>query len=164
VRRTDQPKLACVGHRQSFAPPTALVPLSRAAPDKALAPGASVPSAARTSSVAMLRPGLPLNVRLKTVHSGVVCPSASAHAGCILVVSNAPRCPPASIPCAMITSAPAASAAFASANVVAVVNHEIRRDFNSETNDGGYNPIIEETAAGASRSNAWHAHRNSAES
>jgi hypothetical protein len=44
------------------------------------------------------------------------------------------------------------------------VNHEIRRDFNSETNDGGYNPIIEETAAGASRSNAWHAHRNSAES
>src|SRR6202045_4319941 len=64
------------------------------------------------------------------------------------VASKAPRCPPASMPWAMITSAPAVSAAFASATVVAVANHEIPQDFNSETNDGGNNPMIEETAAG----------------
>ena len=161
----------------------------------------------------MLRPGLPLNARLKIVRSGVVFASASAHAGCTFasgqrknavpitaalapnvsaaatprpsaippaattgmrtastiagtsannptsccsafVASKAPRCPPASIPCAMTTSAPATSASFASATVVAVANHVIRRDFSSATKLGGYNPIMEETAAGAIRSNA----------
>src|SRR5207253_10061851 len=51
---------------------------------------------------------------------------------------------------------PISSAAFASATVVAVANHDIRPDFNSAINGGGYNPIIDETAAGAIRSNAWH--------
>src|SRR5207237_8260434 len=52
--------------------------------------------------------------------------------------------------------APAASAFFASATVVAVANHAMRRAFNSEANLGGYNPIIDDTAAGTIRSNAWH--------
>jgi hypothetical protein len=56
----------------------------------------------------------------------------------------------------MITSAPAASAAFASATVVAVANHEIRRDFNSATKPGGYNPIIDDTAGGVARNSASH--------
>src|SRR5947208_5512294 len=64
------------------------------------------------------------------------------------VASNAPRCPPASIPCATITSAPAVSAAFASATVVAVANQQIRQDFNSATKEAGYNAIIEETGVG----------------
>src|SRR6266446_4853284 len=136
----------------------------------------------------MLRPGLPVNARLKIVRCGVVCASASAQAGCTFVsgqrknavpitaalaprISAAATPRPSAIPPAATTGILTAStiagtsaikptsccsAFVASATVVAVANHEIRRDFNSETNDGGYNPKIDETAAGAIGSNAWH--------
>ena len=48
-----------------------------------------------------------------------------------------PRCPPASMPCATITSAPAASAAIASATVETLANQVILRAFSRATNSGG---------------------------
>src|SRR5207244_5807538 len=119
-------------------------------------------SAAATPRPSPIPPAARTGMRTASAIAGTSAnnPTSSCSA---LVASNAPRCPPASIPCAMITSAPAASAFFASATVVAVANHVIRRDFNSATNGGGYNPIIDETAAGAIRSNAWHCSSKSAE-
>jgi hypothetical protein len=58
-----------------------------------------------------------------------ICCSASSS-------RKAPRCPPASIPCATIASAPASSAAFASVTVVAFANHRIPRAFSSDTKAG----------------------------
>jgi len=49
----------------------------------------------------------------------------------------------------MIASAPACSADFASATVVAVANHKIPRALSWETKAGEYNPMIEEMTLGA---------------
>ena len=70
--------------------------------------------------------------------------------------SNEPRWPPDSMPCATTTSAPAASAARASATVVTLANQAIPRAFMRSTNSGGYSPMIEDTMDGATSSNASH--------
>src|SRR2546430_297996 len=118
----------------------------------ALAPKVSAAATPRPSAIP---PAATTGIRTASTIAGTsaINPTSSCSA---FLASNAPRCPPASIPCAMITSAPAASAFFASTTVVAVANHGIRRDFNSETNDDGYKPMIDETAADAIRSKAWN--------
>jgi len=70
--------------------------------------------------------------------------------------SKHPRCPPASIPCATITSAPAASAACASATVETFANQAMPARFSLATNSLGKIPITDETIGGLADSRASH--------
>ena len=69
---------------------------------------------------------------------------------------KAPLCPPASMPCATITSAPASSAKTASLTVVAFANHLIFFAFREATKSLGYKPMIDDTTPGPASRNASH--------
>ena len=76
-----------------------------------------------------------------------------------LRASNAARWPPASIPCAMITSAPRASASSASPTVETTANQGSFFSLSRTIISAGSRPMTDETAAGlaSSRASNWSA-------
>ncbi len=142
--RAHAPMTRCVfasGQRRKAVPTnTALAPSVSAAATPRPSP---IPPAAMIGTVRRLaRYGM-------SAISPIDCRSAAPS-------SNAPRCPPASYPCAMIASAPAACACSASANVVAVANHGTPADFKRRTKRAGNTPMIDDTAVGFMSRNTSH--------
>ena len=126
---------------------------SRAVPIcTALAPSTS---AAATPRASPMPPVATTGTRTASTTCGS---SASRPTACsrATAASKAPRWPPASAPWATMTSAPAASAARASATLVTVANQAMPAALSWATKPGGYRPMIEDTAAGCSASRAWH--------
>ncbi|MNV41333.1 hypothetical protein D3C71_1329670 [compost metagenome] len=79
--------------------------------------------------------------RGNSANNPLICNSA-------LAASNAPRCPPASMPCAITASAPAACACRASSSVVAQANQAMFAAFNRCTCAAENTPMMVEATAG----------------
>src|SRR4029077_10346717 len=99
----------------------------------ALAPSTNAAATPRASAIPPLAT-TGTSIALTIAGSSAMSPTCRDSASAAL---KAPRWPPASAPCAMITSAPAATAARASATVVAVAHHAIPRTFILATNSSG---------------------------